>query len=64
MIRPLGEMRQFRCDSCGRMFYEFEFVETIEEFLCERCASGIDLDEEFDDFGMEDGFEDGFEEGW
>lgn len=44
MTRPIGNMHQFRCDSCGRTFHEFEFVETIEEFLCERCASGIDPD--------------------
>lgn len=39
----------FKCETCGREFHEFEFVETIEEWLCERCASGIedDVDDEF-----------------
>lgn len=39
---------EFRCDTCGRMFAEFELVETIEEYLCEECASGI-TDEEMDE---------------
>lgn len=50
----------FTCDTCGRQFSEFEFVETIEEFLCEECASGIsadDVDEEFEDDGFEEGFD-------
>jgi len=30
-----------RCDSCGREVSWAELVETIEEYLCENCASGI-----------------------
>lgn len=48
----------FKCDQCGGYFAEIEFAETIEEMLCEQCASGIDDDRE-DDF--HDGFEEGFE---
>jgi len=47
------------CDECGRLFTEFEFVETIEEFLCERCASGHDPDE---DDGCFDGQDSGYED--
>ena len=37
------------CDTCGRWFLFHEFVETIEEMLCESCASGIDPDEPDED---------------
>lgn len=33
------------CDQCGRWFGWFDFVETIEEYLCEECASGITSDD-------------------
>lgn len=32
----------FICDTCGRCLAECEFAETVEEFLCQWCASGID----------------------
>lgn len=44
------------CDQCGGTFAECEFAETIEEFLCERCASGIEEDD--CDEGCHDGFDD------
>lgn len=44
------------CDSCGRWFAWCEFVETIEEHLCEECASGI-YEDEPDDDGMEYGYD-------
>lgn len=37
-----------KCDVCGEWCSWDEMVETIEEYLCDRCASGID-DEEDDD---------------
>jgi DNA-directed RNA polymerase subunit RPC12/RpoP len=52
-----GDMHQFQCDQCGRTFHEFEFVETIEEMLCQYCASGIEEDDDFDDDGIEDGYD-------
>lgn len=33
------------CDTCGRWFFWHEFVETIEEVLCEDCASGVSEDD-------------------
>lgn len=50
-------LQYFKCDSCGGTFAEAEFVETIEEMLCERCASGIDeddADDEWDERGGDD----------
>lgn len=42
------------CDTCGQRKTEWEFVETIEEYLCESCASGLDEDDdEFHDDGIE-----------
>ena len=38
------------CDTCGELYTFFELAETIEEYLCERCASGIEeYDEDFHD---------------
>lgn len=34
------------CDTCGELFTFFELVETIEEYLCPYCASGIGPDGE------------------
>lgn len=51
----------FECDTCGRTFAECEFVETIEEFLCQWCASGIDEDECDDDYDDFDGQEYGYD---
>lgn len=46
------------CDTCGCWFSWFEFAETIEEYLCEHCASGVGPDgEEWPDDGMEEGFD-------
>lgn len=56
----MSETRLVPCDSCGRMFTEFEFVETIEEWLCAICASGIDPDD--DEEAFHDGQEYGFDE--
>lgn len=42
------------CDHCGRWFTWFEFAETIEEHLCEECASGIGDDDEFDSGELQD----------
>ena len=33
--------QMLQCDSCGQYFTAFEMAETIEEMLCEYCASGI-----------------------
>lgn len=41
------------CDECGEYYAWAEFVETIEEFLCERCASGVE--DEDDEMGPFDG---------
>lgn len=39
------------CDQCGELRHISEFVETIEEYLCEYCASGLpDDDHEYDDW--------------
>ena len=54
MNAPFGLMR---CDHCGGYYSEFEFAETIEEHLCERCASGIEEDGPDCD-GMEYGYPD------
>lgn len=35
-----------RCDSCGSIVHWSQLVETIEEYLCEQCASGIGPDGE------------------
>lgn len=35
------------CDQCGQWTPFLEMAETIEEYLCEECASGIE--EEHDD---------------
>jgi protein-arginine kinase activator protein McsA len=43
-------IKMLTCDVCGRMFSGFSFVETIEEYLCENCASGYDPDESDDEF--------------
>lgn len=56
MTRP-PDPRGTTCDTCGRWFTFFEFAETIEEYLCEECASGVSADEHEDDDcfdGMED----------
>ena len=37
------------CDTCGRWFTFWEMAETIEEYLCEECASGISDDDCDDD---------------
>lgn len=54
-------IKMLACDECGRMFTEFEFVETIEELLCQYCASGYDPDDPDDD-AYYDGQEDGYGE--
>lgn len=54
-------MIYFRCDTCGVERHQMEFVETIEEMLCQWCASGIDEDDNewgYGDDGMEEGFDD------
>jgi hypothetical protein len=33
-----------QCDSCGCDYFFHELVETIEEYLCEHCASGVGPD--------------------
>ena len=30
-----------QCDQCGQWYTLYELAETIEEYLCEYCASGI-----------------------
>lgn len=50
----------FKCDTCGRLYSEFEFVETIEEMLCERCASGIEDEEVYFD-GIAEGYDDEYD---
>ncbi|MFO0919672.1 MAG: hypothetical protein U0872_15345 [Planctomycetaceae bacterium] len=50
-------IKMLACDSCGRLFTEFQFVETIEELLCEYCASGCDPDDSDDEF-MDDWMDD------
>jgi len=47
-------MKYFRCDTCGNQYAEGEFAETIEEMLCQWCASGID---DYDDDCSFDGQE-------
>lgn len=37
------------CDICGRRLPESCFVETIEEYLCEDCASGLQPDDDLAD---------------
>lgn len=49
------------CDQCGRLYTFFELAETIEEYLCEACASGIDPDDPDDDDYFPDGQEYGYE---
>ena len=50
---PIDDLVQ--CDVCGGWYTIHELVETIEEYLCAKCASGIDEDD-FDDDGFGDGF--------
>lgn len=40
-----------QCDTCGRWFTFYELAETIEERLCEYCASGLneEMDWEYDE---------------
>lgn len=49
------------CDKCWRWFAWSEFVETIEERLCEECASGISEEDHDDtwDYEDDDDFDDG-----
>lgn len=46
-------MTLYVCEYCGGKFTEYEMAETIEEFLCDRCASGIDdsWEDDGDDWG-------------
>lgn len=48
------------CDQCGRYYTFYELAETIEEYLCEACASGIDPEDPDDYYpdGQEYGYED------
>lgn len=43
------------CDQCGEWHPWCEFVETIEEYLCQWCASGLASEDDRDDseFGFE-----------
>lgn len=50
---------EFRCDSCGEWYSWHELAETIEEYLCEDCASGMtdsELDDTGDDWDDDDGW--------
>lgn len=39
----------FRCDDCGQLRHISEFVDTIEEMLCQWCASGLPEEWELED---------------
>lgn len=46
-----------RCDQCGLECTEYEMAETIEEYLCEQCASGMNYDGDPADFGFADAWD-------
>lgn len=43
-------MTNLTCDHCGRTLPEAYFAETIEEYLCETCASGVGHERDDEDF--------------
>ena len=45
-----------KCDDCGELLPESCFVETLEEYLCENCASGVNENDDRDDYGLEEGY--------
>jgi hypothetical protein len=54
----MDELPGAPCDTCGRWYAFCEMAETLEEYLCESCASGIDPDDladSYDAFDVYDG---------
>ena len=49
-----ANLPMFRCDECGEWYTQYGFAETVEGWLCEKCASGIcEAGDLADELGMD-----------